>query len=67
MCLNLTYDTTLYFQASVQMVPPRIQDQLFHRHRRLRDYDGNVYGAVSLLRDETARLGRDTMILLMSA
>ena len=66
MRLNQVF-ATLYFQASVQVVPLRVQDQLFHRHRRLRDYDGYVYGAVSLLRDETARLGRDSMILLMSA
>ena len=58
---------TLYFQASVQMVPPRLQSQLFHRHRRLRDHDGNIHGALPLLRDEAARLVRTTELLLLTS
>ena len=57
----------LYFQASVQMVPPRLQSQLFHRHRRLRDHDGNIHGALPLLRDKAARLVRTTEILLLTS
>ena len=56
---------TLYFQASVQMVPPRLQSQLFYRHSRLRHHDGNVHGALPLLRDEAARMVRTTELLLL--